>query len=420
MPAIAAGPIVGRRWRCPTTTCRRRAIAQRPVEPRDAARLLDATDPTGRSPTASSGTCPSCSAPATCWSSTPPGCCRPGCAWSRRPAGRPRCCCSSRTSRPGSRTWQALVRPGPAPAAGTVLAATPAGQGAVEVGERLAGGRRRVRLLADPAELLAACGTRGPAALHPRAARRPGALPDGLRRPARLGGRPDRRAAPDHRGAGPLPGAGCGGARRRPGRRPGHLPPDRPAGGSRTTSCTPSATGSRPRPWPPAGRRRGWWRSAPRPSGPWRRRRRPATLEGEADLFIRPGFRFAVVDVLMTNFHLPRSSLLVLLEAFCGPRWRALYDRGPPATGYRFLSFGDAMLVANEDHGEEGDPVSTARLDRRARRRLGPGRGGARRREGRSPPRASCPSAPAARCGSSTPPTSTRSDPRSSWPTPTT
>ncbi len=54
-------------------------------------------------------------------------------------------------------------------------------------------------------------------------------------------------------------------------------------------------------------------------------------LEGESGLFIQPGFRFAVVDVLMTNFHLPRSSLLVLLEAFCGPRWRSLYDAGPPA-----------------------------------------------------------------------------------------
>lgn len=67
-------------------------------------------------------------------------------------------------------------------------------------------------------------------------------------------------------------------------------------------------------------------------------------LEGKTELFIRPGHHFTVVDVLMTNFHQPRSSLLVLLEAFAGPRWRALYELAL-AEGYRFLSFGDAMLV---------------------------------------------------------------------------
>ena len=51
-----------------------------------------------------------------------------------------------------------------------------------------------------------------------------------------------------------------------------------------------------------------------------------------------------VVDVLLTNFHLPRSSLLVLVDAFVGPRWRDLYAAAL-AEGYRFLSFGDAMLL---------------------------------------------------------------------------
>ena len=68
-------------------------------------------------------------------------------------------------------------------------------------------------------------------------------------------------------------------------------------------------------------------------------------LQGRTDLFIRPGFRFRVVDVLLTNFHLPRSSLLVMLAAFAGPRWRELYDVAL-AGGYRFLSFGDAMVAA--------------------------------------------------------------------------
>lgn len=66
--------------------------------------------------------------------------------------------------------------------------------------------------------------------------------------------------------------------------------------------------------------------------------------QGRTDLFIRPGFDFGVVDVLLTNYHLPRSTLLVMLEAFVGPRWRDLYALAL-AHGYRFLSFGDAMLV---------------------------------------------------------------------------
>ena len=65
---------------------------------------------------------------------------------------------------------------------------------------------------------------------------------------------------------------------------------------------------------------------------------------GRTDLFISGDYPFKVVDVLLTNFHLPRSTLLVLLDAFCGPRWRALYETAL-AEGYRFLSFGDAMLV---------------------------------------------------------------------------
>jgi S-adenosylmethionine:tRNA ribosyltransferase-isomerase len=68
-------------------------------------------------------------------------------------------------------------------------------------------------------------------------------------------------------------------------------------------------------------------------------------LSGDTELFIHGTFPFQIVDVLLTNFHQPRSSLLVLLEAFCGPRWRDLYAEAL-AEGYRFLSFGDAMLVA--------------------------------------------------------------------------
>ncbi|MST33656.1 tRNA preQ1(34) S-adenosylmethionine ribosyltransferase-isomerase QueA, partial [Acidimicrobiaceae bacterium USS-CC1] len=66
---------------------------------------------------------------------------------------------------------------------------------------------------------------------------------------------------------------------------------------------------------------------------------------GRSDLFIRPGHTWRAVDALLTNFHQPRSTLLLLVEAFVGPRWRDLYALAL-AEGYRFLSFGDAMLLA--------------------------------------------------------------------------
>lgn len=68
-------------------------------------------------------------------------------------------------------------------------------------------------------------------------------------------------------------------------------------------------------------------------------------LEGRTQLFIHGDYRFKIVDVLLTNFHLPRSSLLLLLAAFVGERWRDLYACAL-AEGYRFLSFGDAMLLS--------------------------------------------------------------------------
>ena len=67
--------------------------------------------------------------------------------------------------------------------------------------------------------------------------------------------------------------------------------------------------------------------------------------EGTTRLFIQPGHRFAVVDLLWTNLHLPRSSLLMLVCAFGGhARVMAAYEHAASA-GYRFFSYGDAMLV---------------------------------------------------------------------------
>jgi S-adenosylmethionine:tRNA ribosyltransferase-isomerase len=65
----------------------------------------------------------------------------------------------------------------------------------------------------------------------------------------------------------------------------------------------------------------------------------------ETDLFVRPGFRFRVVDRLLTNFHLPRSTLLMLVSAFAGYEpIRAAYAHAI-ANRYRFFSYGDAMLL---------------------------------------------------------------------------
>lgn len=66
---------------------------------------------------------------------------------------------------------------------------------------------------------------------------------------------------------------------------------------------------------------------------------------GSTDLFIRPGHQFRLVDGLVTNFHLPRSSLLILVAAFAGRERLLAAYRLAVADGYRFYSYGDAMLI---------------------------------------------------------------------------
>jgi S-adenosylmethionine:tRNA ribosyltransferase-isomerase len=73
---------------------------------------------------------------------------------------------------------------------------------------------------------------------------------------------------------------------------------------------------------------------------------------GRTDLFIHRGFDWHVVDLMMTNFHLPKTTLLMMIDAFVGPRWRSLYETAL-ATDYRFLSFGDAMLLDRHDGRDE-------------------------------------------------------------------
>ena len=70
-------------------------------------------------------------------------------------------------------------------------------------------------------------------------------------------------------------------------------------------------------------------------------------LEGRTDIFIKQPYDFKIVDLLLTNFHLPKSTLLIMLDAFLGERWKSLYQEALDEN-YRFLSFGDAMLVQRQ------------------------------------------------------------------------
>jgi len=76
--------------------------------------------------------------------------------------------------------------------------------------------------------------------------------------------------------------------------------------------------------------------------------------DGETDLFIRPGFEFRVVERLLTNFHLPRSTLLMLACAFAGTEPTLRAYRHAVSERYRFFSYGDAMLLERADIGGLG------------------------------------------------------------------
>ncbi|KAF0134976.1 MAG: S-adenosylmethionine:tRNA ribosyltransferase-isomerase [Candidatus Saganbacteria bacterium] len=68
-------------------------------------------------------------------------------------------------------------------------------------------------------------------------------------------------------------------------------------------------------------------------------------FSGETDLFIYPGFKFKIVDAMITNFHFPRSTLLMLVSAFAGKEFIQNAYKEALNSGYRFFSFGDAMLI---------------------------------------------------------------------------
>jgi S-adenosylmethionine:tRNA ribosyltransferase-isomerase len=243
-------------------------------------------------------------------------------------------------------SWLALVRPGRRVPPGTVLSAGDGGL-TVEVGERLDGGRRRVRLRADdvPAELARLGELPLPPYLH-----------EGLRDPQRY-----QTVYADRPGSVAAPTAGL------------HLTEDllqacRAAGAA--VAHVDLAVGLDTFRPVTAERLEDHPVHAERYSVPastldaCRAARRVVAVgtttvralesaaatgrpEGRTNLLITPGHRWQVVDALLTNFHLPRSTLLLLVEAFVGPRWRDLYAVAL-AEGYRFLSFGDAMLLERD------------------------------------------------------------------------
>jgi S-adenosylmethionine:tRNA ribosyltransferase-isomerase len=238
----------------------------------------------------------------------------------------------------GGREWEALVRPGRRVAPGTRLVA--GDQEVVEVGERLEGGRRVVTLLQpDAAERFGLVPL--PPYIH-----RP--LHDPERYQTVYATRPGSVAAPtaglhldaDLLAACEAAGAGIARVDLAVG-----LDTFRPVEGAHDDHVVHSERFSVPAATAAAC---GRGRRVIAVGTTTARALESAALgaaAGRTDLFIRPGFEFQVVDVLLTNFHMPRSTLLVLLAAFCGPRWRDIYDVAL-AEDYRFLSFGDCMLVA--------------------------------------------------------------------------
>jgi S-adenosylmethionine:tRNA ribosyltransferase-isomerase len=71
----------------------------------------------------------------------------------------------------------------------------------------------------------------------------------------------------------------------------------------------------------------------------------PGPISGETSLYITPGFEYRLVGALLTNFHLPKSTLLLLVSAFAGRELVLRSYQEAIAHQYRFYSFGDAMLV---------------------------------------------------------------------------
>ncbi|HKK55396.1 tRNA preQ1(34) S-adenosylmethionine ribosyltransferase-isomerase QueA [Marinobacter sp.] len=85
-----------------------------------------------------------------------------------------------------------------------------------------------------------------------------------------------------------------------------------------------------------------------------------APFQGETDIFIYPGYRFRTVDALITNFHLPESTLIMLVSAFAGYRNTMNAYRAAVTERYRFFSYGDAMFITGQQPDRSAGPNSRA------------------------------------------------------------
>ena len=222
-----------------------------------------------------------------------------------------------------------------------------AGQAVVEIGTRTAAGDTFVVTLlgdGDPLDTLAALGEMPlPPYIHTT-------LDDPERYQTVFADEPASAAAPTaglHLTADVFAGLaarGIGWVDGRARRRPRHVRPDHRGGPVDPPHAQRALPGAATRRGPRSPTLGGSSPSARRRCGPWRAWPPRASSRGAPSCSSIPGGQPAVVDVLMTNFHLPRTTLLLMIEAFVGPRWRRLYADAA-ASGYRFLSFGDAMLL---------------------------------------------------------------------------
>ncbi len=324
------------------------AIAQVPVEPRDSARLLVATDAGGAVAHGRVRDLPRLLGPGDVVvvndSRVVPARLR-----LRKPTGGKAEVLLLERLGPG--TWQALVRPGRRLAPGVRLLA--GDRELLEVGERLAGGARQVRLLDHSAH--AGLDSWATLALPPYVHTD---LADPERYQTVYAARPGSVAAPTaglHLTHDVLDACRRRGAEVHTVDLAVGLATFRPVSALRAEDHVMHAEPYRvpPSTWEACRRARRVVAVGTTTVRALESAASTGRLEGRTDLFIHGDYPFRVVDVLLTNFHLPRSSLLLLLRAFCGERWRELYTLALDE-GYRFLSFGDAMLVSRSHRPASG------------------------------------------------------------------
>ena len=293
------------------------------------------------------------------------------------------------------RTWEAMVRPARKLRTGERLVDADGARAGRDRRRTAAGDTLTVTLVGD-GDPLALLQRHGEMPLPPYITDRPRRarpLPDRVRRRARLGRGADRRPALHPRAAG---GAGERGCRDR-------------HGSSWWSGLDTFKPVTRRRPARPRDAQRALPRAGRRAASSAAQARRVVAvgttsvraleIGGDARRAARAArgcsstgpYDWQVVDVLMTNFHLPRTTLLMMIDAFVGARWRRLYDVAL-AEGYRFLCFGDAMLL---DRRASVDAPRPLRDD--GHRRRGPRRRCPHRTRDATARRASCRSAPAAR-----------------------